>query len=141
MILLGVTGSIAAYKAVEILRLFIKAGEDVHVVLTPAATAFVGPLTFQAISGHPVFLDTLDPKTYQMAHLALAEKASVVLVAPAMHESMWLHPATQTNVKTLKSFGYRFIGPDKGPLGRAGDEGIGRMTEPSAIVQHILRAR
>jgi phosphopantothenoylcysteine decarboxylase/phosphopantothenate--cysteine ligase len=58
-----------------------------------------------------------------------------------MHESMWLHPATQTNVKTLKSFGYRFIGPDKGPLGRAGDEGIGRMTEPSAIVQHILRAR
>jgi len=182
MILLGVTGSIAAYKAVEILRLFIKAGEDVHVVLTPAATAFVGPLTFQAISGHPVFLDTLDPKTYQMAHLALAEKASVVLVAPAtaealsnmarggaqdlvsasvlaiprsstgtakvpvyvapaMHQSMWLHPATQTNVKTLKSFGYRFIGPDKGPLGRAGDEGIGRMTEPSAIVQHILRAR
>ena len=56
MILLGVTGSIAAYKAVEILRLFIKAGEDVHVVMTPAAaTHFRGAFTtFQAISGHPV---------------------------------------------------------------------------------------
>src|ERR1017187_5877346 len=83
MILLGVTGSIAAYKAVEILRLFLKAGEDVHVVMTPAATQFVGPLTFRAISGHPVFSDALDPQAYQMAHLALAEKASAVLVAPA----------------------------------------------------------
>jgi len=181
MILLGVTGSIAAYKAVEILRLLIKAGKDVHVVMTPAAATFVGPLTFQAISGHPVFSDTLDPQAYQMAHLALAEKASVVLVAPAtadslsnlarggaqdlvsasvlavprsssgqakvpvyvapaMHESMWLHPATQSNVKTLKSFGYRFIGPEKGSLGRAGDEGLGRMSAPAAIVQQILRA-
>jgi phosphopantothenoylcysteine decarboxylase/phosphopantothenate--cysteine ligase len=182
MILLGVTGSIAAYKAVEVLRLFIKAGEDVHVVMTPAAATFVGPLTFQGISGHPVFSDPLDPQAYQMAHLALAEKASAVLVAPAtadslsnmarggaqdlisavvlalprsstaeskvpvyiapaMHESMWLHPATQANVKTLKSFGYQFIGPEKGPLGRAGDAGVGRMSDPSAIVQHILRAR
>jgi len=182
MILLGVTGSIAAYKAVEILRLFIKAGEDVHVVMTPAATGFVGPLTFQAISGHPVFSDTMDPQAYQMAHLALAEKASAVLIAPAtadtlshlarggaqdlvsasvlaiprtssgkakapvylapaMHEAMWLHPATQANAKTLKSFGYRFIGPEKGPLGRAGDAGLGRMSDPAAIVQQILRAR
>lgn len=182
MILLGVTGSIAAYKAVEILRLLIKAREDVHVIMTPAAVKFVGPLTFQAISGHPVFSDTLDPKAYQMAHLALVEKATAVLiapatadilsqlarggasdlvsasvlavprassgksevpifVAPAMHKAMWLHPATQANVKTLKRFGYRFIGPEKGPLGRAGDKGIGRMSEPAVIVQHVLRAR
>src|SRR5471030_3291266 len=83
MILLGVTGSIAAYKAVEILRLLNKAGEDVHVIMTRAATHFVGPLTFQSISGHPVFTDGLDPHAYQMAHLALAEKASAVLIAPA----------------------------------------------------------
>ncbi len=75
MILLGVTGSIAAYKAVEVLRLLSKAGEDVHVVMTSSATKFVGPLTFQGLSGHPVFSDPLDPQAYQMAHLALAEKA------------------------------------------------------------------
>src|SRR5258708_37809292 len=88
MILLGVTGSIAAYKAVEILRLLVKAGQDVHVVMTPAAAKFVGPLTFQALSGHPVFSDTLDPQAYQMAHLTLAEKAEAVLVAPASADSL-----------------------------------------------------
>src|SRR5437879_11951886 len=66
MILLGVTGSIAAYKAVEILRLFVKAGQDVHVVMTVTATRFVGPLTFQGLSGHPVYSDVLDPQAYQM---------------------------------------------------------------------------
>jgi phosphopantothenoylcysteine decarboxylase/phosphopantothenate--cysteine ligase len=182
VILLGVTGSIAAYKAVEVLRLLVKAREDVHVVMTPAATRFVGPLTFQAISGHPVFSDILDLQACQMAHLSLVGKASAVLlapasadtlselarggasdlvsasvlavprassgkaktpvfIAPAMHEAMWLHPATQANVKTLKGFGYRFIGPEKGPLGRAGDAGAGRMSEPAVIVQHVLRAR
>jgi len=51
MILLGVSGSIAAYKAVEVLRLFVKAGQEVHVVMTESATKFVGPLTFQSLSG------------------------------------------------------------------------------------------
>jgi phosphopantothenoylcysteine decarboxylase/phosphopantothenate--cysteine ligase len=182
MILLGVTGSIAAYKAVEIARLFIKAGNDVHVVMTPSATQFVGPLTFRGVTGHPVFSDPLDPQAFQMAHLALAEKASAILVAPAtaetisnlargsagdlisavvlavprrangelktpvfiapaMHTAMWLHPATRANVKTLQSYGYRFIGPEKGALGRAGDSGAGRLSDPSAIVQQVLRAR
>jgi phosphopantothenoylcysteine decarboxylase/phosphopantothenate--cysteine ligase len=58
-----------------------------------------------------------------------------------MHESMWLHPATQANARTLKAFGYRLIGPEKGPLGRAGDAGVGRMSEPPVIVEHVLRAR
>jgi len=182
MILLGVTGSIAAYKAVEVLRLLIKAGQDVHVVMTPSATRFVGPLTFQALSGHPAFSDAMDPLAYQMAHLALAEKADAIVIAPAsaemlshlarggagdlvsacvlsaprtsagklkipvylvpaMHDSMWTHPATQANVETLQSYGYLFIGPEKGALGRAGDVGVGRMVEPEAITEHILKRR
>ncbi len=182
MILLGVTGSIAAYKAVEILRLLMKAGKDVHVVMTPSATKFVGPLTFQGLSGHPAFADALDPLAYQMAHLSLAEKAESVVIAPAsaeslshfargsagdlvsasvlslprttegqlktpvfiapaMHESMWLHPATQVNVKMLKSYGYQFIGPEKGDLGRTGDSGQGRMAEPEMIVNLLLKRR
>src|SRR6266850_4103162 len=83
MILLGVSGSIAAYKSVELLRLLLKAGQDVYVVMTEAATHFVGPLTFQALSGHPVLTDTLDPKGWQMAHLDLPEKASALVIAPA----------------------------------------------------------
>src|SRR5260221_12752042 len=88
MILLGVTGSIAAYKAVEILRLLIKSGQDVHVVMTPSATRFVGPLTFQGLSGHAVFSDTLDPHAYQMAHLALVQDAEAIVVAPASAETL-----------------------------------------------------
>src|SRR5436853_3620834 len=83
MILLGVSGSIAAYKSVELLRLLLKAGQEVHVVMTQAATHFVGPLTFQALSGRPVLTDTLDPQGWQMAHLDLPEKASAFVIAPA----------------------------------------------------------
>jgi phosphopantothenoylcysteine decarboxylase/phosphopantothenate--cysteine ligase len=181
MILLGVTGSIAAYKAVELLRLLVKAGQEVHVVMTEAATQFVGPLTFQSLSGHPVLTNTLDPRGWQMAHLDLPEKAaayviapasahtlsqlaagaagdivtasalgmprdakarlkSPVFLAPAMHEMMWLHPATQSNIEKLKSYGYQLLGPERGDLGRVGDQGEGRMTEPTRIAESVLQA-
>jgi phosphopantothenoylcysteine decarboxylase/phosphopantothenate--cysteine ligase len=58
-----------------------------------------------------------------------------------MHESMWLHPATQANVKTLKSYGYEIVGPEKGPLGRAGDVGQGRMIDPQEIASLLLKRR
>jgi len=180
MILLGVTGSIAAYKAVEILRGFVKAGHDVHVVMTPAATRFVGPLTFQGLSGHPVLTDGLDPNAYSVTHLELAETADAlviapasaetlsrlargsaedlvgavllsvprtkklpsvpIFIAPAMHEAMWLHPATQANVEILKSYGYQILGPETGALGRAHDRGEGRLMDPQGIVQTVLKA-
>ena len=83
-ILLGVTGSIAAYKAVELVRLFIKNGDDVTVVMTPAATEFVRPLTFQTLSRHPVNVDQFaPPEEWKPEHVALAEAADVVVVAPA----------------------------------------------------------
>ncbi len=61
-ILLGVTGGIAAYKACELLRLLVKAGADVEVMMTKAAAQFVGPLTFETLSGKPVAEDMWDPK-------------------------------------------------------------------------------
>src|SRR5262249_38086996 len=70
----------------------------------------------------------------------LSTKAQV-FIAPAMHEAMWLHRATQANVKTLKSYGYRFIGPEKGPLGRIGDSGMGRMADPQTIAAQVLKVR
>ena len=84
MILLGVTGSIAAYKAVDILRLLLKAGRDVHVVMTPSATKFVAPLTFETICGQPATVDLFSRETaWEMDHIADARWADLVIVAPA----------------------------------------------------------
>jgi len=83
-ILLGVTGGVAAYKAAEILRQCQKLGAEVRVVMTPAATEFIAPLTFQALSGLPVHTQLLDAEEEAgMGHINLARWADVVLVAPA----------------------------------------------------------
>jgi phosphopantothenoylcysteine decarboxylase/phosphopantothenate--cysteine ligase len=83
-ILLGVTGGIAAYKAAELTRLLTRRGASVQVVMTRAATAFVAPLTFQALSGHPVHSDLLDPAAESaMGHIALARWPEIILIAPA----------------------------------------------------------
>ena len=83
-VVLGVGGGIAAYKACEIARLVVKGGGKVRVAMTPAATRFVAPLTFQALSGAPVLVDLLDPASEgAYGHLALARIADLVIVAPA----------------------------------------------------------
>jgi phosphopantothenoylcysteine decarboxylase/phosphopantothenate--cysteine ligase len=83
-ILLGVTGGIAAYKAAEILRQCQAMGAEVRVVMTPAATKFITPLTFQALSGLPVHTELLDAEEEAgMGHINLARWADLVIVAPA----------------------------------------------------------
>ncbi|MBK8116105.1 MAG: bifunctional phosphopantothenoylcysteine decarboxylase/phosphopantothenate--cysteine ligase CoaBC [Candidatus Accumulibacter sp.] len=83
-IVLGVTGGIAAYKAAELLRLLLKEGASVQVAMTEAATHFVTPVTFQALSGRPVFSDQWDSRVpNNMAHIDLSREADVLLVAPA----------------------------------------------------------
>ncbi len=88
-VLLGVTGGIAAYKAAELARLLVKAGAGVQVVMTAAARRFVGPHTFQAITGRPVREDLFDPAhEAAMGHIELARRADLVLVAPASADFM-----------------------------------------------------
>ena len=83
-ILLGVTGGIAAYKSADLTRRLREAGAEVQVVMTPAATAFVGPLTFQAVSGRPVRIELLDVHAEAgMGHIELARWADWILIAPA----------------------------------------------------------
>ncbi|MFM1897641.1 MAG: hypothetical protein RLZZ385_2715 [Pseudomonadota bacterium] len=83
-ILLGITGGIAAYKCAELTRLFARAGAEVRVVMTRAATEFITPLTMQALSGNRVHLDLLDSEAEAaMGHIQLARWADLVLVAPA----------------------------------------------------------
>jgi phosphopantothenoylcysteine decarboxylase/phosphopantothenate--cysteine ligase len=81
---LGVTGSIAAYKAVELLRLLTAEGADVVVLLSPSATRFVGPLSFAALSRHPVESDVLDLlPDGRIGHIVVADSADALVVAPA----------------------------------------------------------
>jgi len=84
LIALGVTGSIAAYKAVELVRLLTAEGADVSVMLTASGARFVGPLTFEALSRHPVETDVLDLlPDGRIGHIVLADTADAVVVAPA----------------------------------------------------------
>jgi phosphopantothenoylcysteine decarboxylase/phosphopantothenate--cysteine ligase len=84
VIVLGVTGGIAAYKAVELLRLLTKAGADVHVIMTRGAMEFVTPLTFQTLSMNPVSTSLFNLLSErEIGHIALADRADLVIIAPA----------------------------------------------------------
>jgi phosphopantothenoylcysteine decarboxylase / phosphopantothenate---cysteine ligase len=83
-VLLGITGGIAAYKAAELTRLLVKAGADVRVAMTEAATRFVGTATMQALSGQPVWTDLWDARVNDaMGHIELSRDRELILVAPA----------------------------------------------------------
>lgn len=169
-IVLGVTGSIAAYKAAELVRRFKTRGWDVSVVMTQAAARFVGELTFRVLSRNPVLTDMFDaPESWRPAHLSYAERASLLLIAPctanvmaklahgiaddaltatalacdapiviapAMNEKMWDHPATRANVETLKKRGATLISVAEGDLA-CGSSGRGRMAAVDDIVAAV----
>lgn len=169
-ILLGVSGSIAAYKAAPLVRLLVKAGAEVKVIMTPAAKDFVTPLTLSTLSKNPVLADIADNDSWAN-HVMLGRWADVMLVAPlscntlakmatgicdnlllavylsatcpvvvapAMDEDMWHHATTSANLELLKSRGNHIIPVDKGELA-SGLFGDGRMAEPEAIVEWLLR--
>ncbi len=171
-ILLGVTGSIAAYKAADIASQFVKAGCEVTCIMTREAREFITPLTLQTISKQSVVTDLFDEKeSWRPTHIQLADCADLlliapatanvlaamangfasdaltaialatrapILIAPAMNGKMWLHPATQRNVTTLKEWGCKFIGPDEGMLA-CGYEGVGRLWSVDEIVENALK--
>ena len=92
--ILGVTGGVAAYKAAELTRLMVKAGLEVQVVMTEAATRFVTPLTFQALSARPVATHLWDPlRKGGMDHIDLVRRADAILIAPASADCL-AHIAT-----------------------------------------------
>ena len=156
-ILLGVTGGIAAYKACEVCRLFVKGGHEVVPLVTPGAERFVTAETFRALARRPagedVYLhltradllivapctaNTLAKLAHGIADNVLTEAALAhrgpVLVAPAMNPRMWSHPATRANADTLRARGIVLIGPDEGETAE-GELGVGRMVEPDEIVR------
>ena len=169
-ILIGITGSIAAYKIPLLVRLLKKEGAEVQVVMTDAAKDFVTPLTLSTLSGLPVLSKGFDPETGKWnSHVELGLWADLfviapasansmakmaagiadnylltvclsakcpIMFAPAMDLDMYKHPATQENIRTLISRGYRFIAPSSGELA-SGLCGEGRMEEPQEIFNRI----
>lgn len=158
-VLLGVTGSIAAYKACELVRLLVKDGHEVFPVLTPDAELFVTPQTFAGLARReplrevyphlaeadllvvaPLSANTLGKLAHGLADNVLTEAALAFrgpfLVAPAMNVRMWEHPATQANAATLRERGVELVGPESGELAE-GESGVGRMAEPAAILERI----
>jgi phosphopantothenoylcysteine decarboxylase/phosphopantothenate--cysteine ligase len=185
-ILLGVSGGIAAYKAVELVRLATGAGHAVRVIQTPASLHFVGKATFEGVTGAPVLVEEWErdpargafpgepaPDHDPISHLelvrrcdayciapasantlaklaggladnlltsaALASTAPLVL-APAMNNHMYEHPATQENLETLRRRGARIVDPGRGRLASKGEWGIGRLAEPERILEELERA-
>jgi len=171
-IVLGVTGSIAAYKAAYLLRMLVREGAEVQVVMTPAAKEFITPVTMSALSGKPVaseFFAASDGTWHshvdmgQWADLMLIAPATAatlakmaaavcdnllittylsvkcpVMLAPAMDLDMFGHPANQKNLDTLRSFGSIILEPGEGELA-SGLHGKGRMQEPEAILEEVIR--
>ena len=132
-VVLGVTGSIAAYKSAELASLLVKQGHDVFVVMTHDATEFISPLTLQTLSKNPVTTSFFDEKeSWRPGHIDLADRANLLLIAPAMNGKMWEHPATVQNVEKLKARGVEFIGPEEGMLA-CGYEGLGRLWKVNEI--------
>src|SRR5271167_3780817 len=179
-ILLGVSGGIAAYKALELVRLATADGHAVRVVQTPASQRFVGRASFAALTGAPVLVSEFErdpahgafpgqqPAAHEpLSHLELVANADVYVIAPAsantiaklaagladnlltscalaatcplvlapaMNNHMFEHPATQANLQTLRARGAIVIEPDVGALASKGEEGVGRLPDPALLL-------
>ena len=166
-VVLGVSGGIAAYKAVEVCRRLVDAGVHVSPVLTAEATRFIGEATFSALASEPARTSLWEggiPHTQlgQSADLVLVAPATAhllaryaggfaddlltatllatrapVVVCPAMHTEMWEHPAVQDNLELLRRRGVVVVPPEEGRLA-GGDVGAGRLAEPAAVVERVL---
>jgi phosphopantothenoylcysteine decarboxylase/phosphopantothenate--cysteine ligase len=185
-ILLGVTGGIAAYKALEVVRLATKAGHAVRVIQTQTAQRFVGAASFAALTGAPVltgeferdpargaFPDQKPPEHDPLSHLELVRNADAfliapasantiaklahgladnllssaalaatcpLLVAPAMNNHMYEHPAVAANLALLRERGVTVLDPGVGALGSKGEWGVGRLAEPADLLRAVEAA-
>jgi phosphopantothenoylcysteine decarboxylase/phosphopantothenate--cysteine ligase len=184
-ILVGVSGGVAAYKALELIRLATAAGHSVRVIQTPTSRRFVGEASFAAITGAPVLASEFErdpargafpgerpPDHEPLSHLQLVESAEAyliapasantlaklahgladnlltsaalaascpLLVAPAMNNRMYEHPATQANLALLRKRGVTVIEPDSGRLASLGEQGIGRLPDPERLLAECER--
>ena len=176
-ILFIICGGIAAYKSLELIRLFRKNKATIRTILTKSAKKFVTSLSVASLSQGKVYEDLFSIENeLEMDHIALSRWADVIIVAPvtantisklatgnaedlastvilasnkqvylapAMNVRMWEHQSTKDNLKTLKNYGYKIIGPITGDMA-CGEYGEGKMSEPIEIfneIQNFLETR
>ena len=167
VIVLGISGGIAAYKAADLASKLAQAGAIVKVVMTWEATQLVQPLTFQALTGNPVVTDMFEPAPLSaITHVSLADEADIIaivpataniiakmaagiaddiltctvlatkapiVIAPAMHNNMYVNPITRENITKLKARGFTVIPAVHGRLA-SGSIGYGRLPEIAEIM-------
>ena len=169
-VLLIVGGGISAYKALDLIRLFVKNNIEVKTILTKSGKKFVTSLSITSLSNNKVFEDIFDVNNEkEIDHISLSRWADIILVlpttanmmtklsvgkaedlattvilasnkevilVPAMNVRMWLHKATQNNLKSLLDYGYKFIGPINGEMA-CGEYGEGKMSSPRQIFSYV----
>src|SRR5256885_10061566 len=171
-IALLVSGGIAAYKVVDLASALTQAGSQVRVAMTPAAIRFVGPTTFQGVTGNPALTGLWSADGSPEPHVFLGDWAQVILVAPAtanvigrvasgrsddivtatllaarslvvvapaMNDSMWSKPAVQANIKGLRPSGLKVVEPESGHLA-SGHVGTGRLAGAARIFEVMAAA-
>lgn len=170
-VLLGVSGGIASYKSCILARLLTQAGARVSVALTRGAVQFVGPVTFEALTGQPVLTSLWQPGQ-ALDHVRLPQRVDLIIVAPAtahlmsraaqgladdllttmlvartaplllapaMNDDMYQHPAVQGAMDLLAGQGAVLVGPAVGDLAEGPSSRPGRMVEPETIFNHAVR--
>ena len=169
-ILLIIGGGISAYKALDLIRLFVKNNLEVKTILTKSGKKFVTSLSITSLSNNKVFEDIFDVNNEkEIDHISLSRWADIILVLPttanmmtklsvgkaedlattvilasnkdiilipAMNVRMWLHKATQNNLKNLLDYGYKFVGPINGEMA-CGEYGEGKMSSPRQIFSYL----
>ena len=169
-ILIIVGGGIAAYKSLDLIRLFKKNNMEVKTILTKSGREFVTPLSLSTLTKSKTFENMFDSETEaEIDHIALSRWADIIIVmpttanfmsklsigkaedlattvllaadkdivlVPAMNVRMWLHKATQSNLKILQEFGYLFVGPERGEMA-CGEFGEGKMSSPRQIFSYL----
>ncbi|MCG8525986.1 MAG: phosphopantothenoylcysteine decarboxylase [Opitutales bacterium] len=169
-IVLGVTGSIAAYKAADITSQLVKLGAHVRVIMTESAAKFITPLTLQTLSRNRVYTSMWDAvDNWEPDHIDLADHSDLLLVAPAtaqtianfahgnapdllsntylatrapvmiapaMNGKMLEHPATRSNIDTLRGRGVQFVDPVEGMLA-CGYVGNGKLASVETICENV----
>ena len=169
-VLLVIGGGISAYKALDLVRLFVKNNIEVKTILTKSGKKFVTSLSITSLSNNKVFEDTFDVNNEkEIDHISLSRWADIILVlpttanmmtklsagkaedlattvilasnkdvilVPAMNVRMWLHKATQNNLKNLLDYGYSFIGPINGEMA-CGEYGEGKMSSPRQVFSYL----
>ncbi len=169
-ILCVICGGVAAYKSLELIRLFRKNKAEIKTILTKSAKKFVTPLSIVSLSQGKVYEDLFSTENeLEMDHISLSRWADVIVVAPvtantisklaagnaedlastvilasnkqvylapAMNVRMWEHKSTKDNLKNLRSYGYKFIGPVTGDMA-CGEYGDGKMSDPIDIFNEI----